>query len=447
MKSFSYTGLGLALFFAIASCGSDDKNPLGDIGEVLAAECGIGCPGATVDGVKIKTFAEGNAAISGVPGVDAFFSAALNFQGVADNVSAGIEAQLDLIRADFELGANADLSTALKAKFDANLDGGAVFKFTPGKCSVDASASLKAQASCEGKVNPGSAMVDCEGSCEVDPGMVDVQCSGEFDVECTYEGPKVDCQGTCQGSCEGKVGASADCKGTCRGECDGTCSAMADVGGGKAECAGSCMGTCKGTCEVQLMAEAMCSGTCRGECKVTAPMGGCSGAAHAECKAKANGPSVKCSGKCVGKVEPPSAEVHCKASAKAQAQLNVQCTPPRLALDYHFKSSVSAEAQAAFQADLDTLVNVRLPALLQASARADFVQDAGEGLGAAGKTALQTAFNKIAEGKINFRTTYGISCAVDQVDPALKAIDDSRDRLTASLMEIQDVRKACGLPM
>jgi hypothetical protein len=204
---------------------------------------------------------------------------------------------------------------------------------------------------------------------------------------------------------------------------------------------------CKGTCEVELEAEAKCMGTCRGSCKVTAPSGGCTGAAHAECKAKANGPSVKCNGKCEGKVEPPSAQVQCKASAKAQAQLNVQCTPPRLALDYRFKASVSAEAQAAFQADLDTLVNVRLPALLQASAKADFVQDAGEGLGVAGKSALEAAFHTVADAKASFRTKFGVTCAVDQVDPALKAIADSRDRLTTSLMEIQDVRTACGLPM
>lgn len=443
MNSFRYTSLSLAVVLASAGCG-DDKNPLDNVTGQVAELCGIGCPGDEVDGVKIKTFAQGNAAISGVPGVDAFFSAALNFQSVANNVSDGIDAQLALIKADFELP-DGDISVKLKEKLDANLEGGAVFKFTPGKCTVDAQASLKAEASCTGKAKPPEVTLDCEGSCEVDPGMVDVQCEGEFDLECTYEGPKVACEGSCQGSCEGKVGATADCKGTCRGECDGTCDVTADTGGGNAECAGSCNGTCKGTCEVQLMAAATCEGTCRGECTVKAPEGGCTGAAHAECKAKANGPKVKCGGRCEGKVDPPSAEVQCKASAKAKAQLNVQCTPPKLELAYRFKAGLSEAARADFQADLDTLVNVRLPALLQASARSEYVQDAGEGLGAAGKVALETAFNKIKAGKSSFRTTFGIGCAVGQVDPALKSIDASRERLTESLMEIQDVRKACGL--
>src|SRR4051812_15597710 len=51
----------------------------------LASLCGLACPGQKDDkGVEIKGVADGNAAISGVASVDAFFAAVIRFQGAAN---------------------------------------------------------------------------------------------------------------------------------------------------------------------------------------------------------------------------------------------------------------------------------------------------------------------------------------------------------------------------
>src|SRR5689334_9527213 len=56
----------------------------------LAKQCKLECPS--------RGIAEGNASISGVASVDAFFQSVLDYQLKADNVSSAIEAQLSAIR-------------------------------------------------------------------------------------------------------------------------------------------------------------------------------------------------------------------------------------------------------------------------------------------------------------------------------------------------------------
>jgi len=57
----------------------------------LAGQCGLTCPKTGI--------VDGNASISGVASVDSFFQAVLDFQAKANNVSAGIDAQLAAIKA------------------------------------------------------------------------------------------------------------------------------------------------------------------------------------------------------------------------------------------------------------------------------------------------------------------------------------------------------------
>jgi len=126
MKRFIYRFVGLPVWIALAACGGSgndagDGGSPGGSGSVLAKTCGLACPGDTVDGVKLAGIAEGNASISGVQPVDSFFAAVVNFKSSADGVSDGIQAQLDAIRADFGIKADADLAAGLKAQFDANL--------------------------------------------------------------------------------------------------------------------------------------------------------------------------------------------------------------------------------------------------------------------------------------------------------------------------------------
>jgi len=441
MKRFGYSIMGLVFTLASLSCGG--KDGLAPLVAGLAGQCGLACPGNKLDGVTVKGVVDGNAAISGVPSVDAFFGAVINFQNAATNVSAGMESQLDLIRGDFGIAATDDLQAKLKAQFAANLEGGVVFQYQPARCAVDAGATVQAQARCEGSVTPPKAMLECKGSCEVQA-SADVKCAADVDLECSFTGPTVDCKGSCEGTCEAKLDVAAKCSGTCRGMCVGSCSAYLDSAG--AQCAGTCDGMCMGTCEAKVEASAKCMGTCKGECTVTNPSGGCMGAAHAQCNATAKA-SVMCEGKCEGDFTPPMAKVECQASAKAEAHVNVQCTPPKLALNYKLKAGVDLMAQAKFEGALKSLVNVRLPALLQASARADSIATAGDDLVSAAGVAVTGSVDTLAKGDISLKASFGLTCALGELPKVDDAISTSSERLTMNLMDVKDVKSACGLPM
>ncbi len=446
MKRFSYMLVGLTLLGLSGSCGTDENGdpiiPGGKIVEEIAKACGLACPGdKDSEGVEIKGVLEGNASISGVAKVDAFFASVNNFRGAADGVSAGIEAQLKLIKADFGIAANADLATELKAKVAANVEGSLVIDYQPPVCAVDASATLEASARCEAEVNPGSVMVECKGSCELEA-SAELKCDAGAELNCTFTGPTVDCQGECSGTCEAKVDVAAKCEGTCRGECSGNCSAYSDSGA--TQCSGACDGMCKGTCEAKASASAKCMGTCRGECTLSGPDAKCEGSAHAECKAMASG-SVMCKGKCEGDIEPPSASAECKASAKAEAKLNVQCTPPRLAASYRLKAGVDAKAQADFEAGIRTLISVRLPALTAAIKRGESVGQAGEDLALAANAAVKTSVNAAIKGNLGIRASFGLACAAKELPKVEMAVADSADRLTDNLNAGIKVTTALGM--
>jgi hypothetical protein len=424
---------------ALASCGKNNPlggdgglGPIGDVAATLAKQCGI-------DVACKSGLAEGNASISGVVAIDSFFQSVLNFEAKADNVSASIDAQIAAIRGDFGLAANADLAAGLKAQISANVQGSLTIKAEPAKCEVDVQATLQAQAHCDAKVNPGSASVKCEGSCEVEADAK-VDCGADATLMCTVTPPMGMCSGTCKGTCETKLSAAAKCDGTCKGTCMGNCSAYSDSGA--TQCAGSCDGMCMGSCEAALMAEASCSGTCSGECTITPPNGMCTGAIRAHCDAKANA-MVDCKGRCDGSVTPPSASAECNASAKAEAKLNVECTPPRLAIAYSLKAGVDATAQAKFVAGIKNL-QVRLPALLAAVAKANSVVDAGKGLTADGKAAITAGISSAAKaaGSGDLKLIFGLKCAAGELGNVAGEIKGSSDRLAASLKAAGDFTSA-----
>ena len=443
MKRLIVVCVGLLVLAGATSCGGDDGGiPLPDIPDVLK-ECGFVCPGQKdAEGNVVKGVLEGNAAISGVASVDAFFAAVNNFRGAADGVSVGINAELDKIRADFGIAAGANLKTELEAKFKANLEGALTVDYQPARCAIDAKATIEAQARCEAKVDPGEVMVECKGACEVEANA-EVKCDAGAELQCSFTGPTVDCKGECTGSCEAKIEGSAACSGTCRGTCDGKCSAYSDAAA--TQCAGSCEGKCTGTCEAHLEAAASCKGTCRGECKVSGPMADCKGSAHAECKAMGDA-SIMCKGKCEGDVKPPSASAECEASAKAEAKVNVQCTPPSVAVNYRLKAVAAADvmAQARFEAALKTFAKVRLPALLAATARAKVIAEAGEDLGVAAEGAVKGSFKAIeASGKLKLK--FMLACALNELPKAADAVSESADRLTDSLNDSIAVTSAIGM--
>ena len=409
MNCFNKKTMGLMLIAAaFAGCGGGDDGPgLPDIpipagAEALAEQCGID--------IKCEAggIAEGNASISGVGSIDAFFQSVLNFKGRADVVASGIDAEVSAIGASF--GIEGDVAAGLQAQISANLEGGLKVVAEPAKCEVDVQASVQASARCEGMVDPGSVMVACEGGCEVEA-SADLDCGADADVSCTFTGPSIMCEGGCEGTCT--LDAAAECSGTCNGTCEGTCSLMNAEG----QCAGSCSGTCMGSCEATV--SAMCSGTCNGSCTKTNPEGGCEGAVHASCEAHA-GATVMCDGRCSGNVTPPSAKVECEASAKAEASMNVECSPPRVAITYQFKAGIDASAQAKFEAGIRSL-EAHLPVLLASLQKGDIVIKAGAELGEAG-----------AKAGTDFRVLFGLKCALGELGTVKSTLTDASARLSAS---------------
>lgn len=417
--------LGLAALIGVAACGEDS---------IIDGICKFTCPGDEVDGTKIGGVAEGNASISGVPSVDAFFSATIAFRTATDGVSAGIQEQLNLIKADF--GIEGELAAGLQTAFDANLEAGVEFEYQPPKCAIDAEATLEASAKCDATVSGGKVEVECKGSCEAELNA-EFECDASAELYCTVTVPEIKCEGECQGSCTAEIKGGAKCSGTCRGTCDGKCTAFSDAEG--TQCAGSCDGGCEGECEAQLTAAAECMGTCRGECTAKAPEAGCMGAVKAECRGKADA-SFKCQGRCDGDFEPPMVSAECKASAKAQASVNIECTPPRLGMTYAFKANASGE----FKAALTSLIDVRLPALLKARSKAKLVAKAGEDLGVAAQGAIKGAVDEL-RADFKLKLANDLQCAIEQLPAARDIISDARDELTNRLNDSKKVTEMLGL--
>ncbi|MCA9582121.1 MAG: hypothetical protein KC416_10040 [Myxococcales bacterium] len=356
MNRHTLMGIGGAVAMMLVGVGCEDVT---QVSEGACGPCG--------------TVATGDVSVSGVAELDGFFSAVADLGDASASIRGDFDADIKAIAEAFgvaEAEVDADFVKAvvaeIKAEVSANAEGGLVVNFQPPSCKADVNVAFEAQAKCEVKagcevdVDPGKASFTCMGECQ---GSCEGECSGELACEVEVDAGGVTCEGACEGSCE--LEAAAKCEGTCRGECDGTCSAT-DANG---KCAGSCSGDCDGTCE--LKAKASCMGTCHGKCFVDPPMGMASCDAKAKCSGSCSG---QCTGSCKGEFEPPSASASCEASAdckaqaKAQAEAKVECTPPTLDIDFAFKASVDASAQAAFLAKLDVL-KVRGRAILQGAAR------------------------------------------------------------------------------
>jgi hypothetical protein len=389
----------------------------------LAKQCKLECPE--------RGIAEGNASISGVTSVDTFFQAVLDYQAKADNVSSSIEAQLTAIRGDFALDANQDISAALMAKIDANAEGGMRVDAEPARCTIDTDATIRAQAHCDASVKPGKVSCGCRGKCHV-AASAKVECGAQAQLECTSNAALVSCEGKCQGRCIAQLDAAAACDGICRGSCSGKCAAYARNLKGEMECAGECDAQCTGRCESKLAAQAQCNGMCDGECTVVRPDASCEGGIRAQCTAM-NDAMLDCRGRCEGEIEPPKAKTECEASAKAEAKLNVQCTPPRLAVKYKLKSSLDAMASAQFVNAASNL-EVRLPALFAAIQQANSVTQAQAELIGDGNAAVKGAVNAALSdsGMLQVKLV-GLGCALGQLDDVGNAIDKSSQRLSANL--------------
>jgi hypothetical protein len=176
---------------------------------------------------------------------------------------------------------------------------------------------------------------------------------------------------------------------------------------------------CTGSCEFK--AAAKCMGTCHGSCHVNQGDAQCKGSV--QCSGKCD---AQCSGGCQGDFDPPSAmascdaTADCQAQAKAQAKASLECTPPRLDLDYGFKAGVKADAQATFIARLGEL-KVRAGAIVQ---------------GAGKMTAL---INGKVDGKVVFAPS-----PVEELTASLSGFASAKG--IASFKEIPPGRLGCVVP-
>ena len=427
---YRIAGLVLAVAGAFSTQACDSKNsPLGS--NELLQQCGLVCPD--------KGIVDGNASISGIPNIDAFFGSVVSFNAKASLIAGNINAEIAKINLSLGLDANApagDIQAAIVAKFHLDANAGLKIAYTPAQCSVSAKATIEATAKCDATVDPGKAEVQCSGSCEADA-SVSAKCDASATVKCVGTAPMFACTGECKGSCEFK--AAAACSGTCKGTCDGNCSAKDAMG----NCEGSCDGKCGGTCE--MSAAAKCDGSCKGECTYTPPMGQCEAGASVHCEAMAKG-SVMCNGKCDGEVTPPKASAECEASAKADASVNVECTPPALDLAYQFDAKLTAAAQAKAQADFEAfLVGFKgsFSVIVAQLKQSGVVLQAGADIGSKGVDAVTTAVNGI-DAKGNLKVTVGLGCALAELPEVAKAMKKSTTDLTASAKAAGDLTASFG---
>jgi len=417
---YRVAGMVLAVAGAFSTQACNGTDALGD--NELLKQCGLVC--------SDQGIIEGNASISGIPNVDAFFGSVVNFNAKANLIAGNINAELGKVYASVGATGAADFQASLKAKF--NLDGNVSVKYQPAQCAVSAKATIEATAKCDASFDPGKAEVECSGSCEAEA-SVDAKCEAEANVKCVGTAPSLKCEGECKGSCQ--LDAAATCEGTCNGTCSGTCS----VKNADGSCAGKCDGMCKGNC--QLEASGSCSGSCKGECAYTPPDGKCEAGASVRCEAKANA-KVKCDGKCDGEITPPKASAECEASAKADASVNVECTPPSVDVSYKFAANADAMAQAKFEA---WLVSFKASAGFIGAqlSQSDFVLKAGAEIGAKATGAVNDAIAAI-DVKGNLKATVGVTCAVAELPNVAKAMEKSTTALKGSVKAAGDFTAALG---
>lgn len=410
--------LGLATI--AAAC---EDSPLGD----LAEQCGLVC---AEEGIV-----QGNAAISGIASVDAFFGAVIDVTGAADGVSANLRAQLDGMAASLGLQAGAsgaEIKAALEAKIAANVQGSVSIDYKPAECKASVEVAAKAAAECDASVDPGSVEVSCEGKCTIDA-SAQADCSANGTLTCKGTAPNLTCSGNCTGDCS--LEASATCEGVCRGTCTGTCSVQDAAG----NCKGACMGTCQGTCE--LKAGGSCSGKCEGTCEYTPPSGSCEATAEAKCDAKASA-NIKCKGGCEGSATPPSVKAECKATVEAKAEANIECTPPELDIKYQFAAGVDAAAQAEFIAFIGNF-RVQYAGMIAAIAKADVIVKAGDDLKVAADGAVKGAVEALS-GEADLKLSIGAGCAVAELPNVATVIEGSATKLKTNVSAAAEITSVFG---
>jgi len=403
----------------IASTACSDASALPGL-DNIAEQCGLVC---AAEGIV-----EGNAQISGIRSVDAFFNAVVDFNAKANLVSGNIEVQLGRIRAAVGASTNAELKAKLQAKLALYVTGNLKVVAQPPKCEVSASASVEATAKCDASVTPGMVSAKCSGSCTLDASAT-ATCDAMATLKCSGTAPALNCMGVCKASCEGTcmLDGTAKCEGSCMGMTDAT------------------TGNCNGACMLSAGAQCngSCTGQCKGECEYTPGNAMCTGGAQVKCEAKANA-QVECKGRCEGTVTPPMAKVECQASAKASAEVNAECTPPKLDVQFAVKADLDATGKAEFEAFRAVFVDAYAQILAE-KARAKIVIDAGTGLTTAAGVAVKGAVQAVIDTpKVDLKASIGAGCALKELPNVGMSISGSTKKLTDSVTAVAEVSTVVG---
>lgn len=133
------------------------------------------------------------------------------------------------------------------------------------------------------------------------------------------------------------------------------------------------------------------------------------------------------------------ARAECQASAKAEANASLECTPPQLTVDFVFAANANLAAQAAFTARLSEL-KVRGAAILQGAAKYDALISGkvnGEVVFAPSPFAqLRTSIQNLATASAiaNFEIAPGnVTCAIQGFADAVSLTADIAGSTTATL--------------
>ena len=410
----------LALSATLPSCSE---------GEIADGNCPLlACP---AEGI-----AQGNANVSGFARADSFFVAAVQLDRTSAEIERDLRGELDDIAAllDLRPGASADeLVAALRARLDAHLEGTLSISNSPARCTTDAAVFMDTAWLCDSKV-PLDEAPDCQGACEALVTIVGrARCRTDAEVTCAGIAPRFACDGTCEGLCELPTGGA--CSGNCRGTCEGTCRGAV---GENNRCEGSCDGSCTGTCE--LLVDAVCAGQCRGICRIKPPDARCSPEFPALCESTSDAAGflddVGCSGKCLGKLELPTAARHCEAAAIARSSIAASCLRPRLALSYELKQSVTGDgaARRAFEVWLSGF-KIRYGALLAQLAKAELLVESAQALTSAAPSAVD-AFSLDSEQSMtggDIAYGFGLLRALEQIPETVDLVEKSSRSLASQV--------------
>ena len=375
---------------AVGEC-DGDADADGDVRYEACPEIGLSCSNSTqIDAVLLEVCAVSSAVAQAAWEVDLAARRICNALAIAD--------------CDGDLGAvvaNVNAELAARFEFAEVLE----VRLGPGRCAANADAARSIADWCEGRGDPASVELSCEGLCS---GACSGECTG--DLSCDVAAHGLSCEGACEGACDLSVGAS--CEGVCIGACDAGCSCTNAYG----ECRGRCDGDCAGVCRTDVAIA--CPGTCSGRCLVHPGSASCTGGAL--CCGNCNG---ACAGECDGVPRPTDASVECQTASAIEGVVRGTCTTADVEIDF-MPSGASGNGDRAALVAAVAAIDLHYPAILSAFERLDRLLATVEDLSGSIAGLADTDVDLDADVLV---------CLIEQLPAALDLLADAAARITATV--------------